>query len=324
MRSRSKVMRLSLWPFANPPIGQAFSRNLAQRGIGTLGIGDALGRAMRKAEVKLVDVARQMRFADVVIGAEQPALEKPEVGLDGVAVNVTASVFARKVIHHRMFLKRALGHVFVMAGRIREKLAVLRNVRLEKRNDSFAVNPGDGERARFTFPRNERNDLVLMLRATLGIAATFDFAVVGFVGLDNRAAASERSATIRLHGLTDAMRHEPRRFVGDPEHTVQLVAAHALLAGNQQVRRQKPFVERDMATLVDRANCHREVFAALIALVQAWAMRFTLKACDVLYRSAMRTDWAIGPAHRLKVLAGFGFVCEDWIGKIGGHGVSPV
>jgi len=53
---------------------------------------------------------------------------------------------------------------------------------------------------------------------------------VGFVGLDRLAFAAKLPVVGRPHRLADAVRHEPRRFVGDAEHTVDLMGAHALLA----------------------------------------------------------------------------------------------
>jgi hypothetical protein len=40
--------------------------------------------------------------------------------------------------------------------------------------------------------------------------------------------------------------HEPCGFVGDAEHTVDLMGAHALLTGAQQMIAQQPFIEGDL------------------------------------------------------------------------------
>jgi len=37
------------------------------------------------------------------------------------------------------------------------------------------------------------------------------------------------------------MHHEPRRFVADAEHPVNLMRAHALLAGRNQMNAEQPF-----------------------------------------------------------------------------------
>jgi len=55
---------------------------------------------------------------------------------------------------------------------------------------------------------------------------------VRLVDLDMLASAANRWGLVaRAHRLADAVGHEPRRLVGDDEHTVQLVGRNALLAG---------------------------------------------------------------------------------------------
>ena len=44
------------------------------------------------------------------------------------------------------------------------------------------------------------------------------------------------------HRLANAVHHEPRRFVADADHAVQLVRAHPFLAGAEQESGQKPFI----------------------------------------------------------------------------------
>ena len=58
------------------------------------------------------------------------------------------------------------------------------------------------------------------------------------------------------------MRHEPRGAIANPEHTVKLVSAHALLAGTHQVDRHEPLVKRDMAVLEDRTDGYAELLTA--------------------------------------------------------------
>ena len=55
----------------------------------------------------------------------------------------------------------------------------------------------------------------------------------GFIGLDGLAFAAERG-TIVLHGFAHAVAHEPRGFVGDAEHAVDLMGAHALLEAHSR------------------------------------------------------------------------------------------
>src|SRR5882757_2782333 len=62
---------------------------------------------------------------------------------------------------------------------------------------------------------------------------------------------------------------------------------------------------------------------ARIALEQARARGFALKAMDVLKRAAMRADRAVRPTRSLKELAGLVRILEDRIVEFVGHGSLP-
>ncbi len=68
--------------------------------------------------------------------------------------------------------------------------------------------------------------------AVLGLAAD-----IGFIGLNNGVGATEGGvASGAVHSFTDAMAQEPRGLVGDAEHTLHLLRAHALLGSGHEVR----------------------------------------------------------------------------------------
>src|SRR5579863_2688978 len=109
------------------------------------------------------------------------------------------------------------------------------------------------------------------------------------------------------------MRHEPGALVRHAEHPVKLVGAHTLLAGTEQMERQEPPVEWDVAVFHDRADRHRELLPAACALPEALpAMTFGLLVFEIGFEfigfadyAAVRTDRTIGPAFRFEKLAGF-------------------
>src|SRR2546426_1088830 len=84
----------------NPPIGKALAANLRERGGGALFV---RGLAMREAEVKLGAVALQMRFTDVMIRADQAALEQAEERFDRIGMRYFA---LNGVARLRVFLGR--------------------------------------------------------------------------------------------------------------------------------------------------------------------------------------------------------------------------
>ena len=67
----------------SPPIGEALAGDHLQGGIGTLGVGQM---AVVVAEIELANVALQVLLADVVIDADDAALQDGEVILDRVCV----------------------------------------------------------------------------------------------------------------------------------------------------------------------------------------------------------------------------------------------
>src|SRR5579863_10587929 len=138
---------------------------------------------------------------------------------------------------------------------------------------AFALHQGEHGSLAGAFPAATLAALVLV--PVLRLAAH-----VSLVDLNGRAFAAKRAALSRVQfcvGLPDAMRHEPRGAVGaETEHPPKLMRAHALLAGREQVHREKPLVQRDMGPLKERADGRRKVARACLALVEAWTGRFAV------------------------------------------------
>src|SRR5437016_13659371 len=74
-----------------------------------------------------------------------------------------------------------------------------------------------------------------------------------------------------------------------------------------------------MAPLVKRPDGRGERFPARLALVDTWARALAAKFGRVSDNTAMRADWAIWPAERLKMCPGGFLVVEDRLGEIDGH-----
>lgn len=102
------------------------------------------------------------------------------------------------------------------------------------------------------------------------------------------------------------MSHEPSALVGDPEHSVKLMGAHALLAGAEQVNREEPLVQRNMAIRENRSDRHGELLSARLALVDARARLGTRLRRQLvrLIGAAMRAHGSRRPTPGLKELAG--------------------
>lgn len=289
-------------------IHEPLAADLAQSGVSALVVSDSKASTVRMTESELFAVALKVRFADVVIGADQAALEKAEEAFDAVGMDFPAHIFLSKVIDHRVLLEGAARHIAPVRSGVSEKLGVLGDLGLKDRLQGFTVNVGNVEGASGTVTLDQREDFVLVAGETLfddaPIASTaLDGPVVSLVGFDDLPAAAH-DAAVRLHRLADTVGHEPRGLVGHAKSSVELVAAHALFAGAEQEHGLKPDVELDLGLLKDGAYGHAELLTASVALPQAGAGGLPLKSVVVANDPAVGADRAVRPAHPLQVLAG--------------------
>src|SRR3546814_3872544 len=95
---------------------------------------------------------------------------------------------------------------------------------------------------------------------------------IGFIGFDDarrRVAAKRAIGIVGLHRFTDAVAHEPSSFVGDAEHTLDLLCAHALLAGAKQMIAEQPFVKGNLRAFKDRSEEHTSELQSLMRISSA-------------------------------------------------------
>ncbi len=221
--------------FISPPIGQALAFHALQNDAGAFAVAHSAGVV---AKVELAAVAAKVRFAHVVIGADHAALEDREEILGGVAVLEAASgdVFAGAVIDGAVS-----GELAAKAGVNGRFVGHEVRGAIDVRNDQAANvlggDVGDVETANVAFTLDQREDGLLGLHSAGGavLLLTTD---KGFIGFDDLVTAAERGvAKGAVHRLTDAVAKEPSRLVGNAEHTLHLLRAHALLGSGHEVRR---------------------------------------------------------------------------------------
>lgn len=80
-----------------------------------------------------------------------------------------------------------------------------------------------------------------------------------FISLHDSAAHFARHDRARFHRETDAMQHEPPRFLRDANLPHDLVAAHAVLAVRHHPKGHEPFVESDRGILKNGADFYGEL-----------------------------------------------------------------
>lgn len=248
-----------------------------------------------------------MRTA-MLIHAIHTALEDAEKAFNRVRMRIAANVFfgavidalvIREVLTDLGILSRLISHQGRGIGYVLGKLP-------SKRAGSNIIDV-EGADVASTFDKGEHRFFVSMAAADLSPRLAAD---EGFVSFD-RTAADSQDPTGGVHGFADAMGHEPSRLVLHAKRALQLVATASLFARADKVDRLHPLVQWDLAALKDCANGYRELFAAVLALVHAGAVRLAIQYIVILaHAAAVWADRAIGPADGFKVLAGLGGVLE--------------
>src|SRR6185437_7731722 len=303
--------------------------------IGAGGIVHAKRNAVVMAEVKLRKIAVQMLFAAMLVDAEHAAFEHTEiafnrVGGDDRRLNNGLAIWADFVsdlvpvtdvlillVVDRIVLRELGTEFYVNLGLIGHQMRFFGDVGAYDRRNLVHGSFRRMEAANLSgVAIKQRKDCVLMSCARALLRYTLQAADIGFVSLDRAAIfAHGRYQSADAHCLAQAMHQEPCRFVGNPEHTVHLMGANALLGSVHQEQRGKPLGERDFGALKNRVHGHRELQAALglVALVYASAVGVALKLGDLVLIgvAAVRAIRAFRPNPSLKPFAGLGFVGKD-------------
>src|SRR6266566_5245328 len=105
---------------------------------------------------------------------------------------------------------------------------------------------------------------------------------------------------IATHGFTNAVAHEPCRFVTEVKGEMKLMSTDAVR--RHHVEGHEPFIERDMSPLHDGAGGHGEILAAF--LFSATIPAGLIGLVSVVDGAAMRAYWPFGPANLFQPFAG--------------------
>ena len=112
------------------------------------------------------------------------------------------------------------------------------------------------------------------------------------------------------------MRHEPSSAIGAKRQvSPKLVGANSFLAGAQQVYREKPLVQGNLAVLKDRADRYRKWLTASGAFVDAFAERILcaslrLQLVRLPDHATVRANRSFRPQLLFEVRTGAVFVSE--------------
>lgn len=120
---------------------------------------------------------------------------------------------------------------------------------------------------------------------------------IGFVHFHN---APQKLAVGITHRGADAMAQMPSGLVSDVQRPLDLQCGDSLFAFGHQVDRQKPFLQRQVAIVEDRASGNGKVILATVAM-----KLFPFRYFGNLFAITARAINAIRPARKLKTLPAF-------------------
>jgi len=264
-------------------IGEPLANSTLHGASGTLYVIYAEPDAIAISEIKFRQIAVQMLLFAMLVDAFHAALEDRIVSLDGVGrdypLTIVANIFIDTMLDGFM-AGESLTDVLIMASLIGHQRSLASDVIADDRVNLSGAGILNMEATRAALPLNESKDRVFVAPSATALALAVNSSDESFVSFYGFARAAHRGHADNAHGFTDTVRHEPCGFESYAKGSVKLVARNSLFGRAKQIHRLKPQVHRDVAILKNGADLHGELFAALVALVEANAGRFTGHLAD--------------------------------------------
>jgi hypothetical protein len=305
-------------------IGEPFADYAAKRAIGAFSVIDAERNAVVMPEIEFGEVAMQMFLADVLIDTVDPSLQDRKVPFSSIGVGIASYIFVLGM-NDCLVAGEFLADLPIDAALVCSEVRCFVDSSFKDRPQGRRGHFRDVIRANAALAFYQGNNGFLGCWSPIGPISGFA-ADESLIRLDEHSFAAEWAGVINTeirHRLTDAMRQEPCGLQGDAEDAVQLVGAHALLAGTEQMHRLEPHMQLHMARLKDSTDLDGERLAAGVALVDANAGALALQRPALIDDAAVRAWPAVGPQSPLdKPISGF-FAVEMCGRKDGWHAVSP-
>lgn len=298
-------------------IGQSLADDALDRKVGTGAVVDPELFTVRVAEIELGKIPMKVRFANMEVATDNPALEDREIALDRISVERPAHIFFGSVVHD--FMPEVAAHMPILA---RVVGAQDRSVIDLADEDWAKVGGGDAGNVHgtdTTVALDQRQHSFLAPasakprgRTLAAMPVLFLAANEGFIGFDSLTLTTERSDHPVLHRFADAMRKEPSGFHAALKHPLDLAGRDALLASAHQVDHLKPQMKRKVAVLEDGAHANGEGATASVALAKAYSAAFALQAPNAVAVtvSTMRAIRSIRPKQRFDIRESRFFVME--------------
>jgi hypothetical protein len=264
------------------------------------------------AELKLIQVQRQIFLAHVVISADYAALQKRPERFQIVGMHFAAHVFMRLVID--VLMRKSLIQLLIASGLIRgnERNLIRYRVADESAHGIHrSIFDDCADHVALTAYRSDDRSLAGWSAPWLflvPVAVAVQAADVSLVYFDNAHELTE----IRI-GQTgaQAVTHKPRRAIrAGADHAMDLQRTDALLAGQHQVQNLKPYEQLVIRVLEDGSDEHREPIGSVATFFANPVECASLECVDLLVAAARATD-GLRPAARDQIRLTSGFVREQ-------------
>jgi hypothetical protein len=299
------------------PVHEPLADNAFQRAFGALHVIYAKPDAIAITEVKFREIAVQMFFLAVLVHSFHAALEDRKITFNGVGRDDVRGVFriadifigtvGYSVVRRKLFFQ-----IVKVLAFIGIHPAFTRHICANDRHEIGNRPSIDVEATCRTAALNESENHILV-RPSAPLRYSLNPTYEGFVGLDYFASATHRiRKSDNAHGLADAMRHEPCGFKRDAQSAMQLVRANPFLGRAKQIDRLQPQPHWDVTILENGSDLHRELLAAVVALVKSYPGAFAAHLRDAISRAAVRANRTIGPQPSLNPSIGGGLVLESF------------
>ncbi len=253
--------------------------------------------ALIEPKRKFVHITVQVFRAGVMVDAVHPALHDGPDALDSICVDRTALVLTRRM-RHGVMIEKETAYTGIAGSLISHQLGADFDVLHNRALQGFLVSVGDGVSDYPAAALSESHNGNLA-DGTASSIQLFGFVLVGFLAAKERFIDFDNTLELRQFAtasLTQAVEHEPRRFLLYADFLGDLHGRNALAGRDEQIHRIEPLMEWDVRPLEDGAGTDREVKLALIA-----AMKASLTRRDAILTRARRAGNAFRPKARLQV-----------------------
>ena len=250
---------------------------------------------------QLIQIGVQMLHADLVVSADDAALQEAPNALDPVSVNVAAHPFLCAVVH------ALVPRVFIGNSEVSGKLIRIDRFRVWR----GVVRDELVERGLGSVLNDLQPNLAVPLQGSDGdglapfVAVAHAASLSADIGLIHFHDTPQKLRIGFPHGRTDAMAQVPRGLIGDVQGAFDLQGANSFLAFGHQVNRNEPLNERKVGVVKDRAGRGRKLIAAGVALVL-----IALREYGDAFASAARAIHTFRPAKLSQANAALFFGAE--------------